>query len=126
MDKLPLPAWIMNTLGLFLILFVALLSANQFKMLKSEPQTLNVSATGKATRVPDLATVSIGAVTDGTTAIEVKDRNTLKMNQLISFIKQTRVGENNIQTTDLIFHPNMITPIIKDQLLDIKLIKRSL
>lgn len=94
-----LPRWIVNAVGILLIIFLALLSLQQLHLLKGPPQTMSVSATGKATMVPDLATVTIGVVSDGASAIEVKDKNNQKINQMIAFIKQQGIDDKDIQTT---------------------------
>jgi len=99
MDRQPIPTWIINTLSLFLIIFVALLSANQFKALKGEPKVLNVTATGKAASVPDLATVSISVISESQTANDVKNISSQKMNQVVGFIKQKGVEAKDIQTS---------------------------
>lgn len=99
MDNYFLPKWMVYTLGVLLIIFLALLSIQQLHTLKAPPQTMSVSATGKATMVPDLATVVIGVVSEGATAIEVKDKNNQKINQMIAFIKQQGVDAKDIQTT---------------------------
>jgi uncharacterized protein YggE len=99
MERLPISSWIINTLSLLLILFVALLSANQFKALKGEPKILNVTATGKARSAPDLATVFISVISEGQTALDVKNISSQKMNQVIGFIKQKGIDAKDIQTS---------------------------
>lgn len=100
-----LPKWMINTLGALLIIFLILLCLQQWHALKGPSQTMNVTATGKATMVPDLATVTIGVVSDGASAIEVKDKNNQKINQMIAFIKQQGVDDKDIQTTTFYSSP---------------------
>lgn len=105
MDTRFLPKWIMNTLGVLLIIFLVLLSLQQIYLLKGPPQTMSVSATGKANGVPDVAIVTIGVVSEGQTSIEVKDKNNQKMNQVIAFIKEQGIDDKNIQTTGFYASP---------------------
>ncbi len=44
-------------------------------------------------------------LTEGISAIDVKNKNNQKINQLIDFIKQQGVEKNNIQTTDFYASP---------------------
>lgn len=102
MENSLVPQWILKTLGILLIVLVSVIIISQLKAIYGNHQTMNISAQGKVTSVPDLATVRIGVITEGTSAIDVKDKNNKKINQLISFIKQEGVHKDNIQTSD--FH----------------------
>lgn len=105
MTNYRLPILIASILGCLLIIFVALISINQFKLLHGGSQYLNVSATAKAESVPDMATVTIGVVSEGQTAQNVKDQSSNKMNQVISFIKQAGIEDKDIKTSQFYVSP---------------------
>lgn len=99
------PRWILKSLGILLIIFLALLIINELKTIYGSHQTMNISAQGKVMSVPDLAIVKIGVVTEGTDAQDVKNKNNQKMNQLIDFIKNQDVSKDSIQTSDFYTTP---------------------
>ena len=68
------PRWISKTLGILLIVLVFVTIIYQLKSISGTPQTMNISAQGKISSVPDLATVSIGVVSEGTDAVDVKNK----------------------------------------------------
>jgi uncharacterized protein YggE len=105
MENYRLPIWIASILGCALIIFVALLTVHQFQQIRGDSQLLSVSATAKAEAVPDLAVVTVGVVSEGTTAQAVKNQNSSKMNQVISFIKQTGIEDKDIKTSQFNISP---------------------
>lgn len=92
-------------LGLLLAVFIVLLGLNQIKQYRTPGQVLNVSATGKATAVPDLATVTFGVSSQGATPDEVRISSTQKMNAATAYLKQTGIDDKDIQTTTLNISP---------------------
>ncbi len=100
-----LPQWILKTLGVLLIVLVGVVIINQFKAIHGTYQTMNISAQGKVSSVPDLATVRIGVITEGINAVDIKNKNNQKINQLIDFIKQQNIDKNDIQTTEFYASP---------------------
>lgn len=105
MQNYRLPILIASILGCMLIVFVALLSAHQVQLIRGDAQLLSVSATAKATSVPDTATVTVGVVAEGLTAQTVKDQCSSKMNQVISFIKQAGIDDKDIKTSQFYVTP---------------------
>lgn len=105
MDNSLLPKWMLNTLGVLFIIFLALITIQQLHHLNGSPQTMSVSATGKATMVPDLAIVTIGVISQGANPIDVKNTNNLKINQMLNFIKQQGVEAKDIQTSNFSASP---------------------
>ncbi len=106
-----LPKWLVNGLGGLLIIFVAFLiiqqiyTFNQTVKNQKPANTISVSADGKVTATPDLATVIIGVTSQGTTAIDVKNQNNAKINKIIAFIKLQGVGDGDITTSQFTFYP---------------------
>jgi len=106
-----LPKWVTAGLGGLLIVFIALLIVQKGMDLKTsvdnkEPgNTLSVSAEGKATASPDLATVTIGVLSQGANATEVKNKNNDKVNKIIAFIKEQGIDSKDIATSQYNFYP---------------------
>lgn len=92
-------------LGVLLSVLVVVLILNQIKLYRGPVQLLNVTATGKATAVPDLATATLGVVSQGASPDEVKASSTQKMNAVIAYLKQAGVDGQDIQTTGFYTSP---------------------
>jgi hypothetical protein len=106
-----LPKWLVNGLGGLLIAFIALLVVQQVynfnQVIKNQKpaNTISVSADGKVTATPDLATVTIGVLSQGATAVDVKNQNNDKVNKVIAFIKQQGIEDKDITTSQFSFYP---------------------
>ena len=106
-----LPKWLVNGLGGLLIALVALLVIDRAHQLndlfanKNPQNTMTVSAEGKVTATPDLATVTIGVISQGADAASVKDQNNNKINKIVDFIKQQGVDQKDINTSQFYFYP---------------------
>ena len=106
-----LPKWLVAGLGILLIIFVALLIVDKADGLKTKlsgkkpENTISISAEGKVEATPDLATVTLGVLSQGTTAKEVKDQNNEKVNKIIDYIKKQGVPEKDITTSQFYFYP---------------------
>jgi len=105
MENYRLPIWIASILGCVLIIFVVLLNVHQFQLIRGDSQLLSVSATAKAESVQDMAIVTVGVVSEGLTAQAVKDQSSNKMNQVISFIKQSGIDDRDIKTSQFYISP---------------------
>lgn len=111
MENQILPKWLVNALGVLLIIFVAILIAQKGNDLKNviknqkPANTISVSADGKVTATPDLATVTIGVLSQGTTAVDVKNQNNDKVNKVIAFIKAQGIADKDITTSQFSFYP---------------------
>ena len=66
---------------------------------------LSVSATGEASRAPDVATLSAGVVTQGPDANAAMRANATQMSKVIAAIRAAGVAERDIQTTGINLHP---------------------
>jgi uncharacterized protein len=66
---------------------------------------LEVSATGEATRVPDLAIISAGVVTRQTTATAAIQENAARMEQVLSALKRAGIEERDVQTSSINLNP---------------------
>lgn len=106
-----LPKWLVDGLGGLLIAFIALLVVQQVynfnQVIKNQKpaNTISVSAEGKVTATPDLATVTLGVLSQGTTAVDVKNQNNDKVNKVTAFIKQQGIADKDITTSQFSFYP---------------------
>lgn len=106
-----LPKWLVNILGGLLVIFVAFLIVQQgynfSNIVKNQKpaNTISVSADGKVTATPDLATVNIGVLSQGTTAVDVKNQNNDKVKKVTEFIKAQGISAADITTTQFSFYP---------------------
>lgn len=71
---------------------------------------LTVSGKGTVKALPDLASVSIGVETQGSTANETLRENSEKMNAIISSIIDLGVSKQNISTSGFYLYPVYIYP----------------
>lgn len=67
----------------------------------SDGTLLSVSASGEANRVPDVATLSAGVVTQAADANEALRANAAQMNRLMEAVRQAGIAERDIRTSDL-------------------------
>jgi uncharacterized protein YggE len=106
-----LPNWLVKGLGGLLIAFVALLVVGKGKDLsdtlanKNPKNTMTVSAEGKVSATPDLATVTLGVVSQGQNAADVTDQNSKKVNKIIDFIKAQGITKDDISTSQFNVYP---------------------
>ena len=66
---------------------------------------ITVSGEGKIYAKPDVALVSLGVTTTGTTVAEVTKSNTDRMNAVIEAVKNLKIDEKDIQTTNYNLNP---------------------
>ena len=83
-----------------LVFFVGEMILQQKTISQQNSYQITVSGDGKVYAKPDVAVVSLGVTTDGTTVAIVTKDNTDKMNAVISAIKALGVDEKDIQTTN--------------------------
>ncbi len=67
--------------------------------------TISVSGQGKITAVPDLATVTIGVLSQGASAVDVKNQNNDKVSKIVAFIKSQGIDSKDIATEQFSFYP---------------------
>ena len=66
---------------------------------------LDVTATGRTTRVPDLATVRAGVVTQNATAGGALTENAQRMTQVVRALKSAGIAERDIATSNVSLSP---------------------
>lgn len=63
--------------------------------------TLNLSAYGEVRVAPDMATISLGVMTEAPTASEAMRQNATHMTSVIAALRQSGIAERDIQTSNL-------------------------
>jgi len=98
--------------GLFAALLLPLLASGSIMTAtaqSSQPSTdgtlLTVSAEARATRVPDVATLSGGVVTQATEANAALRANADQMTKVMAAIKAAGIAERDVQTTGISIYP---------------------
>lgn len=74
-------------------------------MMPIEGTLLEVSADGASTRVPDLAMIQAGVVTQSATAGEAMRQNSTRMATVLAALKRAGVAERDIQTSSISLSP---------------------
>jgi uncharacterized protein len=106
-----LKPWVWQALGILLMAFLAINILDRvydFSLdLKKAPQnTISMSAEGKVSAKPDLATVTVGVTTNGSSAKTAQDANTTSANKVIDFVKQQGIKDEDIVTSNFSVYPN--------------------
>ena len=106
------PKWVAVGLGVLLMLFVLLLIVQKGSDLKTSfankkpANTISVSGEGKVTAVPNLATVTVGVMTQANTATDAKNQNNDKINKVTAFIKSQGIDAKDIKTENYNLNPS--------------------
>ncbi|MFL6782203.1 MAG: SIMPL domain-containing protein [Sphingomicrobium sp.] len=66
---------------------------------------LEISATGEATRVPDVAVITAGVVTRATTARSALQQNAVQMERVRAALKKAGIADRDIQTSNISLNP---------------------
>jgi len=96
------------TLVLIIIVGVYLLGQIFYQMSslpENTPQDISVQGQGKAYVKPDIATVSLGMKTEGTSVGEITKTNVDSMNKIIKALKDLGIDEKDLQTTQYSITP---------------------
>lgn len=67
---------------------------------------LDISATGEATRVPNLAVISAGVVTRASTASAALQQNSARMERVLAALRSAGIAERDIQTSAISLNPD--------------------
>src|SRR5258708_7570040 len=100
-----IPKWLIQTIAGLIAVLLLILVADQFYNLQHKYKTvdsqhvINISAEGKLTVKPDLATLNFAVQNDALTAAAAQSANTDKMNSVVSYVKSQGIDEKDIQTS---------------------------
>ena len=75
----------------------------------SAPATISVTGTATVNVVPDLATISLGVTTKGTSAATAMSANSTALTAVIARLKAAGVADRDMQTSNLSLNPNWVT-----------------
>ena len=106
---------ILMVLGLVLVLFVGMLFVNEAEKMNaptdiSNVATINVTGTGTAFAIPDVATESFTVENTADTIADAQSAVTASANAAIAFLKSSGVADADIQTTDYSANPQYSYP----------------
>ena len=73
------------------------------------PGTITVTGSSTITVVPDLATISLGVTTNGTTAAAAMSANSDALAAVMTRLKATGIDDRDMQTSNLSINPNWVT-----------------
>lgn len=83
----------------------ALAQAQDMRPVLVDGTILDVSATGSSTRVPDVALIQAGVVTQAATAAEAMQQNSARMASVLAALRKAGVAERDIQTATVSLSP---------------------
>lgn len=66
---------------------------------------LEISATGEATRVPDVAIITAGVITRATTARSALEQNAARMERVRAALKRAGIADRDVQTSNISLNP---------------------
>lgn len=92
-------------LPLILAALLAPLAAGAETPILPDATVLDVSATGRVTRVPDVATVRAGVVTQGATAAAALSANAERMAKVLATLRAAGIAERDIATASVSLQP---------------------
>lgn len=67
--------------------------------------TLNLSAYGETKVAPDMASISLGVMTEGKTAAEAMQANATRMSAVVASLRKAGIADKDIQTSNLNLNP---------------------
>jgi len=95
------------------VFFVGQLSYQQKALDQQNQNQITISGEGKVYAKPDVAIISLGVTTQGTTVADVTKNSTDKMNAVIDTVKKLGVEDKDIETTNYNLSPRYETqPVV--------------
>jgi len=95
----------------YLIVYLGALTSNKLREFKfigrapGLPTNITVDGEGKVTSVPNLATVSVGAVSEKPSVGAAQQENTQKMNKFLAELKKLSIADKDVQTAQYNIYP---------------------
>lgn len=75
-------------------------------MAEDQASTITVTGEGVSESAPDIATISIGVTTQGTTAAEAMDANSAALQAVLDRLRAAGIEARDLQTSNLSLNPN--------------------
>ena len=107
----PLSSPVYKFVGVFLIILLATMIANNLKAFRKigladrQQNTITIEGSGKITATPNIAVTDIGLVTEKADVAEAQAENSKKMNDLIAGLKKLDIAADDIKTTQYQVYP---------------------
>lgn len=104
-------SWLKQSIAVLLAAFLLLLVLDKLYTVTQDyrptvpKNTISMSAEGKVSSTPDLATINIGVISNGSTAKQVTDDMSVKSNKIIDFVKQQGIDAKDITTSNFSVYP---------------------
>jgi len=101
----------MKVVNLSLIALLALLTAacGDHNDRPERGTLVSISATGEASRVPDVASISAGVVTEAADSKQAMADNAAQMQTLMKAIKKAGIDDKDVQTSGISLYPHYTT-----------------
>lgn len=100
---------IIKWVGVFLIIFLAVISIKQLKTLGDDSPMMNiisVNGKGEAISIPDIATFSFAVNETAKTVKEAQEKATMKIDAALKAVKAGGVLEKDIKTSSYSINPH--------------------
>ncbi len=97
---------ILVAVSVFGLVFVAIPALRNYGASLPAARTVIVSAEGKTTAAPDLATVSFSVISQGKNPDELSQTNNEKMSAAVQFVKAQGIDEKDIKTVSYNLQPD--------------------
>lgn len=95
----------LRTLALVVVLAAAVTFAKAQSAPPREPATLTLVGTGRATVPPDMATITVGVVTEATNAREAMAGNTRAMTEATRALREAGIADRDLRTSGFSLQP---------------------
>ncbi len=99
------PQWAVSAFASLLLLSSIMNASAQVTAPANDGTLLSVSAEAKATRVPDIATLSTGVVTQAPDANTALRANAEEMSKVMAAVKAAGIAERDVQTSGISIYP---------------------
>src|SRR3989344_3530677 len=103
--------WVILNVALIAVIvlaFVSIKALSRYSRSIQAAQTITVSADGKVTVVPDLATIHFSVFAEGPDPVKLQTENNAKMEEAINYIKGQGVDAKDIKTTNYNLSPKYV------------------
>jgi len=74
--------------------------------LAADPARITVTGEGRVDAAPDMATITLGVTSQGTTATAAMAANSAQLAQVLANLKAAGIADRDLQTTGLALNPN--------------------
>ena len=98
------------TITLSLALMITTLAVETVQAKETQPATISVSGTGKASIAPDLALISFGVIREGKTARDALNANNKAMGDVLKAMMERGIADKDLQTSNFNISPRYFYP----------------